>query len=78
MPHASINDAVSHARKRWLTAQRPDEMQFSDLLATPEHQGPVKVSIRHHETFDSGAQAFTVQIRAKNQHLIAREKFAYP
>lgn len=78
MPHATISDAVSHARKRWLAAQRPDQMQFSDQLTTPEHQGPVKVSVRHHETFDSGAHAFTVQIRANDRHLIARERFVYP
>ena len=63
MQPSSVEHAFQVARKRWENKENPQRMRtkvkFTDDLENPE----VNVFIYHHETFPSGGQTFTADMR---------------
>ena len=83
MQQASIEHAFHVAGKRWKNKENPQRMttrvKLTDDLENPE----VNVIIYHHETFPSGGQSFTADLRklpmagqkAREGELIDRRRF---
>ncbi len=83
MQQASIEHAFQVAEKRWNKKENPQRMTTRVRLTDDEANPVTHVIIYHHETFPSGGQTFTADLRklpeagqrATEGEFIARRRF---
>ena len=83
MQQSSIEHAFQVAGKRWKDKENPQRMTTRVKITDDMENPAVNVIIYHHETFPSGGQSFTADLRrlpeagqkAKAGELIERRRF---
>ena len=83
MQQASIEYTFQVAERRWKNKENPQRMTTRVKLTDVMEPQVVKVIIYHHETFPSGGQTFTADLRklpvaglkADEGEFIARRRF---
>ena len=63
MEQASIEYAFQVAKKRWKNKENPQQMRTKVKLTEDLENPEVNVFIYHHESFPSGGQTFTADLR---------------